>query len=316
MFRSKIYLLLAVTIISILLVSACGQGVDAESAIQTSVAETVAAQTPVMIPVTQTPDGNLPPTKTPFAQGTSGTPISLFTATIPPVTPGSSKAECASASLQDESIVDGQIFRPGDQFTKTWYITNTSNCVWDTSYKIIFWDGDLLGGGYYYNLPQSVGPGQTIPISLILIAPATDGTYRSEWKLQTPDGHNFGVGMYQTAFYTEIAVSSATKPSYGITSVEIYAVREPQTGCPANTLFTIYAIVSTSGPYEFSYYWDQKDGNNSEAKSIYIKTATETTFKREWKFGRANTQGPKWVSFNITEPVSKEFRVDFEFVCP
>lgn len=313
--KSKIYWIFAVTTIFTMLFSACGQGADSENAVQTSVAATVNAQTPVVIEVTQTPDTFAVATKTPFAQATLGTTIPLLTPTTAATTTGS-KAECAKASLSDESLIDGQIFKPGEQFTKTWYITNTSNCVWDSAYKIIFWDGDMLGGAYYYNLPQSIGPGQTVPISLVFTAPTTDGTYKSEWKLQTPDGINFGVGIYQAAFFAEIGVSSATKPAYGITEVNIYAVREPKTGCPANTLFTIYAEVSTSGPYEFSYYWDQKDGNSSDVKSVYVKSSTVTTFTREWKFGRANTQGPKWISFNITDPFQKEYRVNFEFVCP
>ena len=116
--------------------------------------------------------------------------------------------------------------------------------------------------------------------------------------------------------HTEIAVSSSDKPKYGITSITTSYTREPKTGCPANTLFTIYATVKTSGPYEFSYRWDQKDGNNSSPKTYYMDSATTKTFVREWKFGRAASQGPKWVTFVITEPVNQTYQVDFEFVCP
>ena len=45
-----------------------------------------------------------------------------------------------------ETIPDGTIYAPGQKFTKTWEIKNTSNCSWNTSYKIVFWDGNTLGG--------------------------------------------------------------------------------------------------------------------------------------------------------------------------
>lgn len=316
MTRSIKYLLFVVPVITTLLITSCGEGAptqDATTAIQTAVALTVAAQNTLEVPATETPDTAAIPTKTPFQLLTP-----LATLASPSTTPpaNSSRAECASASLTSETINDGTIFKPGEQFTKTWQITNTSPCYWDTTYKIVFWDGDVLGGGYVYNLPQAAAPGQTLPISLVLTAPTAEGTYRSEWKLQTPDKINFGVGLYNASFYTEIVVSSAAKPKYDITSVTTSFTREPSTGCPANTTFTVYATVATNGPLEFTYRWDQKDGNNSSPKTYNMESATTKTFTREWKFGRANTQGSKWITFVITAPTQQEYKVDFEFVCP
>jgi len=316
MTQSIKYLLFTISIITTLLITSCDTGTpteDSQVIIQTSVAQTIAAQNTLEVQNTETPSAAAIPTKTPFQQPTLLAPLASPLPTFPV---NSANTQCASASLKSENIVDGTIFKPGEQFTKTWEITNTSTCVWDTSYKIIFWDGDLLGGGYVYNLPQVVGPGQTLPVSLVLIAPATDGSYRSEWKLQTPDNINFGVGYLNTAFYTEIAVSSAQKPAYGVASVITNYVRDPQTGCPANTLITVYATVATTGPLEFAYRWDQSDGNNSSIKTFFMESATTKTFTREWKFGRANTQGPKWITFAVIEPSRQDYRVDFEFVCP
>jgi hypothetical protein len=310
------YLLFCVTVITSLILTSCGASTpipDNQSIIQTSVAETVAAQNTLAIPNTETPSAAAIPTKTPFQQNTPLAPIFSPTAPLPTL---SSFATCASASLKSETIIDGTVFKPGEQFTKTWEVTNTSTCVWDTSYKIIFWDGDVLGGGYVYNLPQIVGPGQTLPISLILTTPATDGTYRSEWKLQTPDNINFGVGYLNAAFYTVVAVSSAQKPKYGIASVITNVTRDPKTGCPANTWYTFTATVATTGPLEFSYSWDQSDTNSSKVQTATFASATTKTFTRTWKNGRADNQGNKWVSFILTDPINQEYRMDFEFVCP
>jgi hypothetical protein len=316
MFKNKKYNLFNKIIISAFLITACGKGNSTDPFISTAVAQTVAAQN-TAIQSTDTP--------VPTAASTQAgqTPVQFlptltpFTTVTVPTLPGStSKSNCAKASLASENIIDGTIFKPGTLFTKTWQITNTSNCVWDTSYKIVFWDGDVLGGGYVYNLPQVIAPGQTVPISLVLTAPLIDGTYRSEWKLQTPDKIDFGVGAYSASFYTEITVSSAVKPKYGIASVVTDITRNPQFGCPANTLFTVHAVVATTGPLEFTYYWDQKDGNSSKPTTFFLNTAGTKSFTREWKFGRTNTQGAKWISFVVTDPIQQEYRVDFDFICP
>jgi len=321
MLKSKIYTLSTLIFVAALLLTACGESVDSQSAIQTSVAETVAAQPPIII--TETPAATQFPTQTPFAQQTLGTPIAINTLTAIPANSSGSKAECAKASLQDETVVDGKIFKPGEQFTKTWYITNASNCVWDTTYKIVFWDGDVLGGGYVYNLPQVTGPGQTIPISLVLTVPTTPGPYRSEWKLQTPDNINFGVGVYQSAFYTEIVVADLTTTTaiaYDITSASLTIDREPDYGCqPANMVYTAIVSITTNGPLKFKYTIRQQDGNSGNSKSVEMKEAgVFTDASHVWKLGRAASQNSnRWMQLVITQPFYREYPiVGFDFYCP
>ncbi|MBM3179764.1 MAG: hypothetical protein FJZ86_05355 [Chloroflexi bacterium] len=314
MIKSIKYLLFSISATIVLLITACGPDTSTQGAvIQTSVAQTVAAQTTVEVANTATPSAPVIPTQTPFQLPT---PLVLLTSTVPPS--NTSKAECAKASLVSETIVDGTIFKPGTQFTKTWEITNTSNCVWDTSYKIVYWSGDIMGGGYVYNLPQVVGPGQTVPISLVLIAPTADGTYRSEWKLQTPDNINYGVGAYQAAFYTEIVVSSSIKQKYAVTKMELSVTREPLTGCPANTTYTAYATFTTNGPLEFIYHWLQSDGNDSNPQTIVLKAAGTKTVSRVWKLNRAASQNDnRWFAIVLTEPDYREYpSVGFGFHCP
>ncbi|NOH00667.1 MAG: hypothetical protein HND47_01170 [Chloroflexi bacterium] len=158
-----------------------------------------------------------------------------------------------------------------------------------------------------------------MPVSLVLTAPLEDGTYRSEWKLQTPDNINFGVGVYQAAFYTEIVVSSAEKPNYAITSVELVIDREPDYGCqPANMVFTAYATFTTNGPLEFKFRWYQQDGNNSGIQTVKMTEAGKKTFTRVWKLGRAASQNSnRWFQIVVLEPVYKEYPlVKFTFECP
>ncbi len=315
MYKPKKYILTTLLITSFLITS-CGAKTPQDPFIATAVAQTVAAQNAGQTTNTETP---LAPealaTQTPLQDSPTFTPLAAVASPTLPVG-NITTSECAKASLVSETIIDGTIYKPGEQFTKVWEIKNTSNCVWDTNYKIIFWSGDILGGAYYYNLPQVTGPGQTVPIALVLTTPTADGTYRSEWKLQTPESIEFGVGNYDASFYTEIVVSSADKPKYGIASVVTSITREPTTGCPANTVFTVYAEVSTNGPLEFTYYWGQSDLNDSSPKTVIVEKASTKTFSREWKFGRANTQGPKWITFKITDPSYPAQQVNFSFDCP
>ncbi len=294
-----------VIIIALVLYACSGQNTQ-DPTIATAVALTIAAQNTAQSN-TETPAASPTPIVTQTPLQFSPTLTILPTIASPTLAGNAAKSQCAKASLISETIPDGMIFKPDEQFTKTWQIKNESTCTWNTSYKIVFWDGDVLGGGYVYNLPQITPPGGTVPISLVLIAPSTEDTFRSEWMLQTPDGINFGVGDYSAPFFTEIVVSNAKHPGYTITNVEYEIVREPATGCPANVHWTVFATVTTNGPFEFSYFWTQKDGNNSSPKMVEIPAAGSKTFSRLWIIGLANTPGEKWMEFNVSLPFEKSY---------
>lgn len=318
MFKPIKYILLSMFITTSLLVTACGEkntpeATQAMNSIQTAVAETVAAQDAVQAANTSTPAAPVA-TQTPLLFSPTLTPLApLASPTLPSNT---AKSKCASASLVSETIPDGTMFRPEAKFTKTWEIKNTSACVWDTSYKIVFWDGDLLGGAYVYNLPQQVDPGKTFPLSLQLIAPTAEATYTSKWMLQTPDSVEFGVGEYNVPFYARIEVSASSTPNYAVTSVDYNMVREPATGCPVNVDYILYATITTSGPVDLTYYWAQSDGNDSSRKTIKIASATTTTISHHWKLHIATNTGARWMALVTVYPVSVAYpHVEFVKTC-
>jgi hypothetical protein len=220
------------------------------------------------------------------------------------------------ANLTGETIPDGTIMKPGEQFTKIWHVQNNSNCTWDTSYKIVFWDGETLGGAYVYNFPQSAIPGQTMDVPLIFTAPSTNGTYKSSWMFQTPDGINFGVGQYSQPVYTEIVVSNSNNPKFGILSVDYQIERDPAVGCPANVFYTIYATISVSGPMEVQYYWKQSDGNDSNPKIMKFTAAGSQTISREWSFHLgSSTTHDKWMQIVTVDPFHEYDRAVFRYDC-
>lgn len=319
MFKTIKNNLINTIVITSFLLTACNAESPQDPFISTAVAQTVAAQNAEsQVAATEIPiSAETQATQTPLQFSPTLTPIApIASPTQPAVT---SNSECAKASLVSETIPDGTIYKPGEVFTKTWQITNTSPCVWNTGYKIVFWSGDILGGAYVYNLPQVTGPGATLPISLVLTAPKTDGPYKSEWMLQTPDNINFGVGNYSSPFYTQIVVSSAATPEYGVTSVSYNVVRTPATGCPSTKItYTVYATFTTNGPVEFSYIWIQSDGNSQGGKgTIKMTTAGTKTVSREWNLRLGNSPNDKrWMAVVVTSPVYVEYpQAAFSFDC-
>ncbi len=305
----RTFSLLSLLLAASLLLGACGNS-DNQSAIATAVALTVQAQaspTPdIFASAAPPPNLTTVPTLTPAA-----------TTTEPP-TVSRSYEHCASASLVSENLPDGTIFKTGEKFLKTWHIKNTSNCTWDPSYKIVFWDGDLMGGSYNYNFPQTLPPGQSANVSLWLAAPDAPGDYKGEWKLQTPDGRKFGVGTYQSPLWADIVVIAANAtPTYGITSVVYELDRQPPTGCATNTWFTVTAHVSFSGPLkEVVLQFFHSDGFRSRKQKFEVKEATTLTFTNQWKFYIADAQGPKWIMLVQQHPEYVEYdKVNFTFQC-
>lgn len=90
--------------------------------------------------------------------------------------------------LNNETIPDDTIMKPGQHFTKTWNVYNDSNCPWlsDFSFKNV--------NGKNFNaspikLGQTVDMGSSVNISINMIAPTNAGTFESTWQLFDPYGN-------------------------------------------------------------------------------------------------------------------------------
>lgn len=290
-----------------LLLGACGSSND-DAAIATAVALTVQAR--------DATQAGIVPSATPRAD--------IPTGTAAPVTPTSTPnptglyASCMSASLISESPPDKTIFYPGNAFFKTWHIKNNSQCDWNTNYKLVFWSGDRMDGFTSYNLPLDILAGESADISIQLKAPPAAGTYKGEWKLQTPDGQTFGVGSYQNAFWTEIqVVAGSVTPTFGVTSVTYEIERDPISGCPVNVFFTFRAIVTFSGPMEMVHLqFQHSDGARSNKFKLEITEASTHTFTDKWSFHRTAAHGPKWVRLTQVFPEYIVYdQLDFSYEC-
>jgi hypothetical protein len=59
-----------------------------------------------------------------------------------------------------------------------------------------FISGEQMDGPESMAIGQTVLPGEEVDISVALIAPQADGTYRGQWQLVAPDGMPFGANPY------------------------------------------------------------------------------------------------------------------------
>jgi hypothetical protein len=115
---------------------------------------------------------------------------------------------CNRASfVQDVTVPDNTAFDPNENFTKTWRLKNVGSCTWTSGYSLVFDSGDLMGGPASQQLTNgTVGPNQTIDVSVDLKAPANAGTYKGNWRLREPGGTLFALST--GPFWVQIKVQT------------------------------------------------------------------------------------------------------------
>ncbi len=226
--KSKIFSLLSLSLVVIMLVGACTafvpsepKGDPVESAMQTLQAQatqdyynTLVAQ--VATQQTVVPEATIDPTKINQLPGTTQEPsVPTVVITVPANTavpptavpptavpptntalpPTPTPKPCLQITfVSDISIPDGSKLKGGENFTKIWRLQNSGTCVWDTQFDVVFVKGDQMGANPVYDIPKAVKPGETVDISISMVAPYSPGKYRSEWQLRSSNNVYFGLG--------------------------------------------------------------------------------------------------------------------------
>lgn len=126
--------------------------------------------------------------------------------TLQPVLPTQTGTPCNLASfVTDVTIPDDTTFLVEKPFTKTWRLKNVGTCTWTAGYKLVFDSGERMSGPETQPLTAvAVAPGETLDVSVNMIAPAVAGTYKSNWKIKDEKGEVFG--LLSGAFYVQIKV--------------------------------------------------------------------------------------------------------------
>jgi len=165
--------------------------------ITTTITEEIEPSITPAIP-TSTPTNTMPP------------PTNTTVPTPVPPTPIPTAIPCNWAGfISDVSIPDGTQLTGGAAFTKTWRLKNIGTCAWTSDYALVFASGNGMNGAAATNLGVTINPGQTIDVSVNLVAPSTPGDYIGYWKLRTSNGSTFALGTNAgTAFWVSIKVIS------------------------------------------------------------------------------------------------------------
>jgi hypothetical protein len=181
--------------------------------LKTYAAETIQAQLTLVAT-------GLQPTVTPGQSEATATQITENTFTPSPeftATPSATQGVCERADFEEDvNYPDNSVLDPGEEFTKTWRLENTGTCTWNSSYAIVFDEGDAMSGPAASPLTSSsVAPGEMVDVSVDLVAPETPGTYQGYWMLRNPAGQEFGLGEDgDKNFWVKIKIEPQTGITY------------------------------------------------------------------------------------------------------
>lgn len=267
-----------ITLIFCLALSACNLNaedgkVDDIAVQQTSVAQTVVVlqtqlavnSTPIVPEIaTNTPEAIIP------------TATFTLTPTIQVATPTITSTPLPAyriGSVVDVNYADNTVVKPNESFTKTWRLTNGGSTTWNSNFKLVFVSGDAMGGPASKAIGQSVGPGQSIDVSVVLKAPAVSKTYQGKWIMQTESGANFGIGANaDSPFWVMIKVDQ----NFALTAATIKGTLVNSDGsCPNYIQFTADVTATSSG--KATYYFITSLGNSSLYELPFTAGGTVTT---------------------------------------
>ncbi len=122
------------------------------------------------------------------------------------------EGECLTMQLTDENVPDDTIMGAGEVFVKSWLLTNTGTCTWTEEYALVFHHGDDMEAINFTPLGGWVLPGESVWLSLDMIAPFQAGSHIGFWALQSADGAVFGPGSTGT-FWVRVAIAGPTPTS-------------------------------------------------------------------------------------------------------
>ena len=229
-------------LLSIVLLSACGNSnslnsTDTLNAIYTSAAQTIVAQS---IADTQPAIAqSLTPADTPTSSPTDLPTLVPLSPTASLFTTLSGDTCDGAVYVSDVTIPDGTVETAGQSFVKTWMLKNTGSCTWDANYTFTFISGTQMAGT---NTPisGSIDPGQESEVSVTLTAPTAVGQYTGYWRLTNDSGEGFGETVDVVINVDDTATE--TPEDYTATPADIATYTETATSTTAPTSILTTAV--------------------------------------------------------------------------
>jgi hypothetical protein len=277
------------------------------------IASTAAAQTmEALLNATPVP-GIFVPSVTPLPNPATLTPIPLPVITNTPLATATTNCNVAQF-ISDPTIPDGSLMAPNQAFTKKWRIKNIGSCTW-TGFSLIFDSGDAMSGPASKAI-STLNPGQEVDLEVNLIAPATVGSYRGYWRINTNGNVLVPIvsGYQGKSFYVDIkvqnpvtaTVTNTTAPAFAVTSVTF-------TNTGACGAFTATANVTANGPGTVTLHWIRSDGLAQPVPPALVFAAAGTqSVSISWA---TTTTGTNWLDIYIDTPNNQQFG-RAAFTCP
>jgi hypothetical protein len=179
---------------------------------------------------------------------------------------GQSSCDAASpGSPIDVTVPDDTVMAPEQSFSKTWRLKNAGTCTWNSDYAVVYFSGDRMGASDRVPLTGSVAPGETVDLTVDMVAPVESGTYQGNWKLRNANNQLFGIGSGEgLPFYVRIVVGSGVtltptgSPSQTATPTEVTGTSGSVILFPADRI-DLDNILVNSGGADLAYLQDDSD---------------------------------------------------------
>ncbi|MGB7876147.1 MAG: NBR1-Ig-like domain-containing protein [Anaerolineales bacterium] len=222
--------------------------------------------------------GASPVTPTATVTGTPPTPTP--TSTKPPTTSTVPPSTCDKTRfIADVTVPDGTTFAPGAAFNKTWRLKNVGSCNWTTSYQLVFYSGEKMGGPDALTFPKSVAPGQTVDLTVSLTAPNSPGSYRGYWMFKNASGALFGIGtLANKPWWVDIKVSGTVTSTATTTPATATTTSATPTNTPATATPTATTTQTTTA--NWNTYQNLKYGFNFQFPPGSVVTGQTDTAGR------------------------------------
>jgi hypothetical protein len=184
---------------------------------------------------------------------------SSWTATAPSPATGTPTGGAPACRLDadfiaDVTIPDNTELEPGVGFAKTWRMSNSGTCAWDSGTVWAFESGDKMDGPDAVDVPIAE-PGATVDITVNLTAPDAPGTYAGSWRMRQPSDEVFGTQGIVRIVVIEPEATTTPTPT---------ATIEPSAG---PTIVSFRSKVDEASPGDtISLTWDTE---NATSASLY-----------------------------------------------
>jgi hypothetical protein len=219
--------------------------------------------------------------------------------------------------VQDVSIPDGSVISAGESFIKTWKIMNTGSTTWKTTYALVHVSDHLLGAEKSVPLTVEVPPNQNVDISVNMVAPNENGSYRGFWRMRNAEGQFFGDAIYvdirvgaaasstQAPTSTVVGPTATSAPSTSATVSNVsVTVENPTTTAACPHSYRVEANFDLSAASSVTFKWEAGSDTPGftftlpDAQTSHLPAGTQAlTF-----FLQLNNSGSGWVQLHITAP--------------